>query len=246
MINAWIFSILSITIVSLISLIGIITLPFKEKKLHAILLYLVAFSTGAMLGDVFIHLLPEAAEQGFTMQISMYTLAGIIVSFLIEKYVHMRHLHGKHDTKYRPAAIMSLIGDAIHNLIDGMIVGASYLVSPTVGVATTIAVILHEIPQEIGNFGVLLHGGFTKSRALFFNFLTALTAFGGLFLALAWNQSTNVTTFLIPFAAGNFIYIAGSDLIPELHEQEGLKKNFIQLIMLLVGIGVMFSLLALE
>ena len=135
---------------------------------------------------------------------------------------------------------MNLFGDGIHNLIDGLIIGASYLVSIPVGITTTLAVILHEIPQEIGDFGVLLHGGFSKKKALLLNFATALTAVLGAILALViGSHSVHLTTFLIPFAAGSFLYIAAADLIPELHKETNTKKSFLQLIMLILGIAVM-------
>ena len=139
---------------------------------------------------------------------------------------------------------MSLVGDSIHNLIDGVIIAAGYLASLPAGIATTIAVILHEIPQEMGDFGVLLHGGFTKKKALLVNFGTALTAFVGAIIALSLgNIMENITLYLIPFAAGGFIYIAGSDLIPELHQQESAKQSLIQIGTFLLGVAVMFLLL---
>jgi zinc and cadmium transporter len=141
---------------------------------------------------------------------------------------------------------MSLVGDSVHNFIDGLVIGASYLVNIPVGLATTMAVILHEVPQEIGNFAILLHGGFSKNKALLFNFATALTAFLGVFLSLTAPNTQKATGFLIPFAAGNFIYIAGSDLIPELHKEVGFKKNLYQFVSLVFGVLVMMSLLFYE
>jgi zinc and cadmium transporter len=144
-------------------------------------------------------------------------------------------------------AKMNLVGDVAHNLIDGLIIGGSYLVSLPVGIATTIAVILHEIPQEIGDFGILLHGGYTRKRALFLNFITALTAVVGAIIALLASQYIpHLTQFLIPFAAGGFIYIAGSDLMPELHKETDTKKSFAQLVMFVLGIAVMMGMLLLE
>ena len=249
MLNTWFYSLLSVFVVSLIAFIGLVTLPLKETGLKKFLLYLVSFSAGAMLGDVFIHLLPEMVEEfGFGLNSSLYILLGILSSFIIEKVIHTRHAHiPEHRKKYSPASVMSLIGDGVHNFIDGLIIAASYLVSVPVGLATTLAVVLHEIPQEMGNFGVLIHGGFTRRKALFFNFLSALTAVVGVILTLALNyQLENVTKFLIPFTVGNFIYIAGSDLIPELHKEVGLRKAVMQFVMILVGIGIMFSLLLLD
>lgn len=245
----WAYSLLSVIVVSLISFIGVFTFPINEKKLRDILLYFVSFSVGALLGDVFIHLLPDVVEKnGFTLYISAYVILGIITSFVIEKILHWRHRQNAKTSKsHRPFAVMNLFGDAVHNFIDGLIIGASYVAGFAVGIASTIAVVLHEIPQEIGDYGVLLHGGFTKNRALFFNFLTALTAVIGAIFSLMLNAKTNnMTTFLLPFAAGNFIYIAGSDLIPELHKEVSLKKNTYQFVALLFGVMVMLLLLFLE
>ncbi len=251
-----VLSFLSVIIVSLISLIGVLALALNEKYLRKIVSSLIGFAAGGLLGDAFIHLIPEAAEAGFSTQISLFILLGIVVSFLIEKIIHWRHHHYHHhndaeckpgkNKEIQPFAYMNLVGDGIHNFIDGLIIGASYLVSIPIGVATTLAVIFHEIPQEIGDFGVLLHGGFSKKRALFFNFLSAVMAILGVAISLLLGSLPGMIEFLIPFAAGSFVYIAGSDLIPELHHEPGKKKAVMQLIALLVGMGLMWALLFLE
>lgn len=249
--QAFVYALSSVIIVSLVSLIGIFTLAVKESKIHAVLLYFVSFSVGSMLGDVFIHLLPEVVEaKGFTIQISFYIILGILLTFLVEKTVHWSH-HAKHGHKepvhYRPITFMTLFGDSIHNFIDGLIIGASYLVSIPVGLATTFAVVLHEIPQEIGNFAVLLHGGYSKQKALFFNFLSALTAILGTCIALIIGaQAGEFAVFLIAIAAGNFIYIAGSDLIPELNKHSTPRNTALQFLTMIIGAAVMFALLLLE
>lgn len=247
--NVVLYSSLSVLAVSLMSLVGILTLSLSNRLLNKFLIYMISFSTGALFGDAFIHLLPEIVERyGFTVNVSIFIMSGIVFSFIIEKFIHWRHCH--HPTTHNhphPFAVMNLVGDVVHNLIDGLIIGASYLISIPVGFATTIAVILHEIPQEIGDFGVLVHGGFSKKKALLLNFLTALVSFIGLFVALYLGGATeNITLFLVPFAAGNFIYIAGSDLIPELHKEVEAKKSLAQLLSFILGIGVMFLLLFVE
>ena len=247
--NVWIYTLLSVFIVSLVSFVGVLTLSINEDRLKKILLYLVSFSAGALFGDAFIHLLPEIIEEaGFGLNISIYVLLGIVLFFILEKIINWHHYHYPHTKEQvHPLAITNLFGDAFHNLIDGLIIGASYLLSIPVGIATTIAVVLHEIPQEIGDFGVLIQGGFTKTKALFFNFLTAIAAIIGAIIALTLgSQVEGLTTFLIPFAAGGFIYIAGSDLIPELHKVVQLKKSLLQLMSFVLGILVMVALLALE
>jgi zinc and cadmium transporter len=235
-------------IVSLISLIGVISFPLKKESLKNFLIYFVSFSAGALFGDVFFHLLPDIAEKGFNLSLSLAILSGIVASFAIEKIICWRHCHLPITRSHiHSFAYMNLFGDFIHNFIDGLTIGASYLISPIVGHATALAVIFHEIPQEIGDFGVLLHGGFEKNKALLVNFLTSLSAIVGVlvvfFVFAKFNQLNN---FLIPFAAGNFIYIAGSDLIPELHKETELKKGMIQLLTFIFGLIVMYSLLLLE
>jgi len=254
----WFYSIASVVAVSLISLVGLSAISIQHEKLKKILIYLVNFSTGALLGDAFIHLLPEAVEEGggMTLTISISVLAGILLAFIVEKFIHWHHCHHTHSpeclqehhhAEIQSFAKMNLIGDSVHNLIDGLIIGGSYLVSLPVGLATTLAVILHEIPQEIGDFGILLHGGYTKKRALFLNFITALTAVAGAIIALLASQYIpHLTQFLIPFAAGGFIYIAGSDLMPELHKETNSKKSFMQLMAFVLGIIIMMSMLLME
>jgi len=244
--NVWIYSLVSVLIVSLISFLGLLTLSINVDKLKKILLYMVSFSAGALFGDAFIHLLPEIVEEvGFGLNISIYVMSGIGFSFIIEKFIHWRHCHIPHSKEHiHPFAMMNLFGDGVHNFIDGIIIAASYLVSVPVGIATTLAVILHEIPSEIGDFGVLLHGGFSKGKALFYNFITALTAvLGAIVSLLISSYIENITTFLIPFAAGSFIYIAGSDLIPELHKEVEVKKSLLQFVAIVLGVLVMFLLL---
>ena len=247
--EALLYTLLSVLAVSAISLIGVITLSINSKKLHKILIYLVSFSAGALLGDVFLHLIPELIEKNkFTLQTSFLTLGGILLFFIIEKIVHWQHCHipqnGGHS---HPFTITNLVGDGVHNFLDGIIIGASYLVNIPVGIATTIAVIFHEIPQEIGDFGVLLHGGFSKGKALLFNFLSALTAVvGGLIAVMASGVAPSLVNYLIPLTIGGFIYIAGSDLIPELHKNFETKKSIIEIICLAMGIAVMALILLLE
>lgn len=247
--EVWFYTIASVLAVSLISFIGVLTLSVNQKRLHKVLLYLVSFSAGALLGDVFIHLIPELIEENsFNLQTSFYILGGIVIFFTIEKIVHWQHCHMPQTKEHtHPFAIVNLVGDGVHNFIDGMIIGASYLVNIPVGIATTIAVIFHEIPQEIGDFGVLLHGGFSKSKAILFNFLSAATSvFGGIIAIVASTKLPAISEALIPLAIGGFIYIAGADLIPELHKNFETKKSILELIAFIAGILVMALLLLLE
>jgi len=248
--TVWFYSLASVGAVSLISLVGVITLSIKIENLKKILMYLISFSAGALIGDAFIHLIPEVVEEsgGFSLTVSLYVISGLVVSFIIEKFIHFRHCHMPITKEHKhPFAWMNLFGDSIHNFIDGLIIGAAYLVNIPVGIATTIAVILHEIPQEIGDFGVLVHGGFSVKKAVFLNFVTALTAVLGTVIVLVFgNISESLSLFLVPFAAGNFIYIASTDLIPELHKETAIHKSTIQLVFFILGVGIMLSLLMLE
>ena len=247
--QTWTYSLVSVLIISLISFIGIVGLSIKIHKLKQIVLFLVSFSAGALLGDVFIHLLPELVEEyGFGLNMSLYVLSGIVFFFIVEKFIHWHHCHIEPSKDHpHPFALMNLLGDAVHNFIDGLIIAGSYLTSMPVGIATTTAVILHEIPTEIGDIGVLLHGGFSKNKALVMNFLSAITAILGAIVALLLSAYIpNLNKFLIPFTIGVFVYIAGSDLIPELHKEVNAHKSFIQLVTFVLGIVVMVLLLGIE
>ena len=247
--SVWFYTLVSVLVISLISLIGAITLSIKTHKLRAFLIYMIAFAAGALFGDAFLHLLPEAAKEGgLTVAFSSFLLLGIGGFFILEKFVHWQHCHMPITEEHvHPFAITNLVGDGLHNFIDGLIIGVSYMVSLPVGLATTIAVALHEIPQEIGDFGILLHGGFTKTKALTLNFVSALLAVVGAIVALvADTYVTNIQTFVIPITIGGFIYIAGSDLIPELHKEFETKKSIYQLLAFAAGILVMGALLLLD
>jgi len=247
----FICTILSVLLVSIISLIGILTLPIKTKNLRNFLIYLISFSAGTLLGDAFIHLLPETVKNyGLTLTVSLSILAGIIIFFILEKFIHWQHCHGTitESRHIHSFAYMNLIGDAIHNFLDGIIIAASYLISIPAGFATTLAVLFHEIPQEIGDFGVLLHGGFSRGKALALNFISALTAVLGAILTL-WLGSTitSIESVLVPIAIGGFVYIASSDLIPQLHKHsDKISKSLLQLLAFVAGIAVMTLLLVLE
>lgn len=234
---------------SLISLIGVVFVGLSDEKLKKILIYMVSFSAGALFADVFIHLLPETNKSDGKLFTPLVLIGGLVVSFALEKIIHWHHCHLPHGHDHaHPFAIMNLIGDALHNFIDGMIIAASYLINLPAGIATTVAVIFHEIPQEIGDFGVLLHGGFSKKKAIAMNLLTALTAIlGAVVVLVIGSASDNLTTWLVPFAAGNFIYIAGSDLIPQLHKEEpDIKNAFWQLFWFILGVAVLAALVWLE
>lgn len=240
---------LSVFLVSLLSFVGVLTLAVKEKLLKKILIFFVAFSAGALIGDAFIHLLPEATgDGGLTFAVTGALFAGIMCFFILEKILRWRHCHevGCHDHPNH-LGIMNLVGDGVHNFIDGILIAVSFLVSVPLGIATTLAVLLHEIPQELGDFGVLLHSGFSKKKAILFNFFSSSFAIAGAFFALVLGENiTGFSELMIPLAAGGFIYIALSDLVPELHKEEDWKKDLGQFACILAGIFVMYLFLFLE
>jgi zinc and cadmium transporter len=236
----------SLFFISLISLVGVLTLAFKVEKLKTIIIYLVSFSAGALFGDAFIHLLPEIVKtKGFSITVSFSVLFGILIFFILEKIVHWQHCHMPiTKTHVHPFVYMNLLGDSLHNFIDGLIIASSYILSIPAGIATSLAVFLHEIPQEAGDFGVLIHGGFSRKRALLINFLTSLTSFLGAIVSILLSSFVgDLQEILIPLAAGGFIYIAGSDLIPELHKETETRKSVFQLISFILGILIMLLLL---
>jgi len=238
------YAIGSVVLVSLFSLVGILLLLLREKILNYVVILLVSFSSGSLFGNAFIHLLPETvARNGFTVWVSIYTLSGIAGCFVVEKFVHWRHVHSPAHEEVEAFAYMNLLGDAVHNLLDGVVIVSAYALDISVGVATTIAILFHEIPQEMGDFGVLVHGGLSRKKALFFNFVTALTALIGALLTMVLiNFAQQLTVFLIPFSAGTFIYIAGSDLIPQLHKENEIRDSLLQLVFFSLGISVMLVL----
>jgi len=241
----YLYSLVSVTIVSLISLIGVFTLSISEKKMNRLIMLLVSLSAGTLLGDSFLHLIPEMAENNQAdISVWLWLLAGILVFFVLEKIVHWRHCHlESSDSHPHPVGAMNLVGDGLHNFIDGMIIAGSFLISPKLGLATTLAVIAHEIPQEIGDFGILLHAGYSRAKALLLNFVSGLTAIFGVLLALTVGaQASDFTAFIIPFTAGGFIYIATADLIPELKKDTAPAKSLSQLLLIIIGIGIMLAL----
>ena len=242
---SFLYALISVLIVSAVALVGIVTLWLRMSLLKKIELLMVSFSAGALLGDVFFHLLPEMAEEWRLISSSLWILWWIVFGLITEKVIRRNHCHMPITKEHtHPFALMNLVWDMVHNFIDGLIIWASYLVSIPVGIATTIAVIFHEIPQEIWDFGVLVHGGFGRKKALLLNFLTALTAVVGVVIAFILSRYvTGLVNVLIPFAAGTFIYIAGSDLIPELHKENKLSQTLPQVLFFLLGIWMMSLLL---
>jgi len=237
MILVWILA--STFLVSLISLIGIFTLAIKDNLLQKILFGFIGFSAGALIGGAFLHILPEALEKEKSTVVFYYLILGIVLFFLMERYLYWRHCHND-VCEIHAFTYLNLIGDGFHNFIDGMVIAASFIVSLKLGIVTTLAVILHEIPQELGDFGVLVYGGFSKQKALFYNFISALTAiFGAIIGYFISDFAKGFSNFILPLTAGGFIYIATSDLIPEIHKESNLRRSNLAFIAFLLGIILM-------
>ena len=241
----------SVIAVSLVSLIGLVTLSMSETRLRRLATFFVSFAVGALLGDAFIHLIPEtfaaAKTHSAELSCSLLILGGILIFFMIEKLLLHRHgvLHSQHHTGQagqRPElVVINLIGDAIHNFVDGVMIGASYLADPALGVSTTLAVLLHEIPQELGDFAILVRSGLSVRKAVLYNLGSACLAIAGTALAL-WAGSLGrerLTSALLPITAGGFVYLAGADLIPELQHDRSVRALVVQTTLISLGIGVM-------
>ncbi len=251
------YAILAVAVISLLSLVGVFAISLKEVTLDKILFALLSFSAGSILGAAYLDLLPEAVEffleLGGEEQISivvLYVTLGFLVFFFLERFVYWYHghVHGYESSVEEKMTVkrfiyLNLLGDGIHNLVDGMVIAASFLITIPVGLATTVAVIFHELPQEIGDFGVLVYGGFTRYKALLFNFVSALTAVVGVLISNYF--STYVENFVglfVAFGAGGFIYLAASELIPEIQKEENIGKSIIQFVLFVFGIVLIWSL----
>lgn len=244
--NVW-YAFISVMLVSFTSVVVGLPLLMKKKISNGLLIFLLSMSVGVLLSVVFIDFLPEVYEHGESLFASLYIILGFLVMFILEKLIHYHHSkkcendNCGHSHAYNVAPI-NLIGDGIHNFIDGLVIVASYSVNIGVGIATTISIIFHEVPQEIADFGVLLYSGLSKKKVLLFNALSALTSVVGMglgFFLLSYYESIN--TFIIPFASGNFIYIAASNLVPQLHRHCKLKDTLLHIGAIVLGVGVIVA-----
>ncbi len=233
----------SVFIVSAVSLIGILSFMVKEHLLDRILFIMIAFAAGSLLGAAFLDLLPEALDaRNGGPDTFIYVLFGIVTFFILERFIFWHHCH-KGQCDVHAFTYLNLIGDGIHNFLDGMIIAAGFLTDPALGTVTTLAIISHEVPQEIGDFGILIYGGLSRTRAVLYNFITALTAFVGAILTYFFSsQVLNANHFLIAFAAGGFIYIASTDLMPELQKESEFRKSLLQFVSLIAGIFLIWLL----
>ena len=231
---------LSVIIVSLISFVGAVTLFAKKKFTDQLLPLFVAFAAGTMLSVAFFDLLPESLSRGHQDSVLLLVMLGLLTFFILERFIFWHHHHfGGH--KAHPFTYLNLIGDGVHNFIDGAVIAATFMSDFRLGVVATVAIILHEIPQELGDFSILLYGGLSVAKALFFNFLSALGAVLGAVVTYFFSVSVNgLLPHLLSFAAGGFVYISTADLIPELQKEKQFKKSFLQFCFFLVGVVLIY------
>jgi zinc and cadmium transporter len=245
--KVWLGTFVSVAIVSLISLVGIFFLLLKKDKLNKIQLILVGLAAGGLLGGAFFHLLPEAFEAfKKPLTASILLVSGFLMFYILERFLHWQHDHSSaiSENHIKPFGPINLIADAFHNFLDGILIGAAFYYKFEIGIATALSVLMHELPHEFGNFGVLVHAGYTPRRALVFNFLSACSSFLGAFAVLIFSNIAGILSVaVLPFAAGGFIYLAAADLIPELQREKAIIKSIYQFLALLLGAGIMLVVL---
>jgi len=226
-----------------IALIGATTLTLRDKTLHRLLLPLVALSAGSLLGGAFFHMIPESIEKtGTNLTVYIYVVMGFTFFLLIEQLLHWHHCHREETgcKSKKPQTYLILIGDGIHNFIGGIAVAGTFLIDIRLGISTWLAAAAHEVPQEIGDFGVLVHGGLSRKKALIYNFISATPfLFGGLLTYLL--SFSDWIYYLIPFAAGNFIYIGASDLVPEVNKHRNFSNSILHFICFCIGILILLG-----
>ncbi len=228
-------------LMSSIALVGSGTFFLLGDKLHKILLPLVAFSAGALIGGAFFHLIPASLEKaGINLTVFVWVLIGFSLFFALEQFLHWHHCRKAETPCKKPLTYLILLGDGLHNFIGGMAIAGTFLLDIRLGIAAWLAAAAHEIPQELGDMGVLLYGGWSKKQALLFNFLSSLTFLAG-GLVVYFISSQFDLWFLIPFAAGNFIYIGASDLVPEVNKHESLMVNVKHFASFIIGLGLMLG-----
>lgn len=237
------YALVAVTSVSLLSLLGVIFLSLKRAHLTRIMSPLLALSSGVLLGSAFFDLIPESTRIIPGMAFSLI-IVGIITFFGFEKLMRWHHhTEGDHPGESKATGYLSLVGDGIHNFVDGVIIGSSFLISTPLGISVTLAVVAHEIPHELADFTILIHSGFSNKKALLFNFLSATTAILGTVLIMGISTlEHSLIPYLIPFGAGNFLYIAMSDLIPELHKPNTRLASVIQILALIAGSALIYYL----
>lgn len=237
---------LNITLAALsggvVSLLGGILLLYRKRLSEPTLHYLVSFAAGGMLAAAFLDLLPEALHEGGGDSVPTFALGGVLLFFLVEKFLlwhHHSHAHSAEEVK--TVGPLIIIGDTLHNFLDGIAITITFLVSVPLGIVTTLAIIFHEIPQEIGDFAVLLDAGLKRAKVLLFNLASSLATLLGAWVALLFSESIErIAPQFLAITAGIFIYIAGADLIPEIHREKNRTRILAQVVSLIMGIIVIW------
>jgi len=223
-------------LMSAIAMVGSVTLVMKPATLNRLLLPLVAFAAGSLIGGAFFHMIPAAiVEIDDVLNVGIAVVAGFTVFFLLEQLLHWHHCHRASSDCKQPLTYLILIGDGLHNFLGGLAIAGTFLIDIRLGITSWLAAAAHEVPQELGDFGVMVHGGWSKRRALLFNVLSGLTFLLGGLLAYGLSFQMDVS-WLIPFAAGNFLYIGASDLVPEVNRHHELKTNALHLLAFVLGL----------
>lgn len=230
-------------LVSLVSLVGILFFNIAKKRMDSLLFFLISFSAGTLLGAAFFDLLPEAIEGAKAALALEFAFCGVVAAFAMEKIIHWHHHHAGSEKEHtHPLGMLTLVGDGAHNFFDGVAISAAFLVNVPLGVATTIAIACHEIPQEIGDYGLLLYSGYSRTKALLFNLLSAFTAIaGGVLFYFFSGMVQNVEAYALAFTAGMFIYISAADLFPELHKEKKAKSSALQLALIVLGAALIWA-----
>lgn len=239
--------ILGVLSISVIPFLGLLLLVVNKDRLERYMHLLVSFAVGALLGNALLHILPELIESGMEVErISILIIIGILSFYSIEQFLNWRHTHNEQEIEHpNGVGIMNQIGDTVHNFVDGILISGAFIVNPALGWTTVFAVILHEIPQELADFGILLYSKWKISNIIIANLISSLFALLGLLIGYWLNFNVeNFSNYALGITIGGFIYIACSDLIPDLHSMGGknIKERILQLVILLLGIGVFFVL----
>jgi zinc and cadmium transporter len=231
----------------LVAVAGSIPVLANKRTNPRALLPLVSFAAGSLIGGALFHLLPAALEEMPSLRAFALALAGFTVFFVLEQWLqwHRGREGGAHRNTAPPTTYLILIGDGLHNLIDGCAIASAFLTDVRLGIATWLAAAAHEVPQEIGDIAVLMRGGWSAKKALGFNLLSAATFLAGGLLVYGFSSAFSVVA-LVPFAAGNFIYLGASDLVPEINKRDGRPASAVPLAMFLAGALAMYASAALE
>jgi zinc and cadmium transporter len=235
----WIFG--SGVLMSLIALIGSVTLLLREQVLEKVLLPLVALAAGSLIGGAVFHMIPAALTAiEPDARAWLLLVLGFTLFMGLEQFLHWHHCHRASADCRKPLTYLILLGDGLHNFIGGLAIASTFLIDIRLGIAAWLAAAAHEIPQELGDFGVLVHGGWSKARALAFNLLSALTFLAGGMVTYALSFTVDVS-YLIPLAAGNFLYIAAADLVPEVNRHPSRLANVLHMASFVIGAGLMYA-----